>query len=124
MRLLICGDRNWTDAKVIKEEILRLKPKVLIQGEARGADTIARIAAEQIGSIAIISFFANWRVYGRRAGMIRNQDMLDYGKPDFVLAFHDNISISRGTKHMVRIARAKEIPIEVWSHNAFSSPLV
>ena len=41
---------------------------------------------------------------GGAAGAIRNGQMLTEGKPDLVVAFHGNISISKGTKNMVEQA--------------------
>jgi hypothetical protein len=45
---------------------------------------------------------ADWDGYGRRAGPIRNQKMLDTERPDLVLAFHP---AGPGTRHMISIAR-------------------
>jgi len=42
--------------------------------------------------------------------------MLDEGKPTYVLAFHDNLAESKGTKDMVTRAKKAGIPVEVWSH--------
>ena len=50
---------------------------------------------------------ADWEGLGRKAGPIRNQQMLDEGKPDLVVAFPGG----RGTANMMRIAR--EAGIEV-----------
>jgi hypothetical protein len=47
MRVLICGDRNWRDAHAIYFRIselttdIRARDLTVVQGEARGADTIA-----------------------------------------------------------------------------------
>jgi hypothetical protein len=59
---------------------------------------------------------AQWHKYGRAAGPIRNQQMLAEGKPDLVLAFHDDIDGSRGTKDMVNRARRAGVKVEVISH--------
>lgn len=112
MRLLICGDRDWSDWDAVERVVEELKPDVVIQGDARGADTIAAEVAEALG-IKVLSFPANWERYGRGAGHIRNQQMLDLGKPDRVVAFHANIDKSKGTKDMVARARKAGIPTEV-----------
>jgi hypothetical protein len=39
--------------------------------------------------------------------------MLNQG-PDLVLAFHPNINLSKGTRHMVKIARLKGVKVEVF----------
>ena len=46
-------------------------------------------------------FPAQWSKYGRAAGPLRNTQMLSEGNPDIVLAFHDNIKRSRGTRNMI-----------------------
>src|SRR3972149_6405940 len=103
MRVLICGDRNWTDVRTIRSWIAGLQEwgyTTLIEGEARGADSIARDEAILAG-IKVLPFPANWAKYGRAAGPIRNQQMLDEGQPDLVVAFHNDIDNSKGTKNMV-----------------------
>jgi len=105
VRLLICGDRNWSDSAAILSIILQYKPSVVIEGEARGADTLARIAAEQV-SVAVLKFPADWQKYGRSAGPIRNSQMLKEGNPDVVVGFHYKIEESKGTRDM--LTRAKK----------------
>jgi hypothetical protein len=113
MRVLICGDRHWDDCETISNYIKTLPPgTVIIEGEAAGADTIARIVAESFG-LDVIKEPAQWAIYGRAAGPIRNQKMLDEHKPDCVVAFHNNISESRGTKDMVERARKAGVPVTI-----------
>ena len=101
MRVLVCGDRNWTDIEVIRQKLISIPDiSVVIEGEARGADRIARQVAEEL-NIPVEKFPANWDKYGKAAGPIRNQQMLDEGKPDLVLAFHNDLENSKGTKDMV-----------------------
>ncbi len=116
MRVLVCGDRKWWDGKAILRELRRLPPPItVIEGEARGADTLARLVAENQGW-PVLRFPARWDVYGKAAGPIRNKQMLDEGKPDLVLAFHDNIQESRGTKDMVMQATKRGIETLVIRH--------
>ena len=56
---------------------------------------------------------ANWVKYGRAAGPIRNRRMLELVPPDLVVAFHDDLESSRGTKDMVIAARQAEIPVRL-----------
>jgi len=78
----------------------------VIAGGARGADTIAAEWAVARDIPANV-FMADWEGLGRKAGPIRNQRMLDEGKPDLVVAFPGG----RGTADMVR--RAREAGVEV-----------
>lgn len=109
MRILVCGSRDWPSGNQIIGRFLDgfkdLNPTI-IQGEARGADIQARQWAET-NDMECISFPANWKIEGKRAGYIRNQRMLDEGKPDLVLAFVSKpLPESRGTAMMVEIARS------------------
>ena len=117
-KLLICGDRNWTDKERIREIILGHRgiheDLVIIEGEARGADSLARDCAKELG-IPIESYPADWAQYGRVAGPIRNQQMLE-AKPNVVNAFHDDIEKSKGTKDMVKRAEKAGIPTYVIGH--------
>ena len=112
MRILCCGDRHWTQKdKVIKVLAALPLDTVIIEGEAPGADSMARDVALSMGMV-VERFPAQWTRYGRAAGPIRNQQMLD-ARPDKVIAFHADLEHSKGTKDMVRRARGAGIPVEV-----------
>lgn len=104
MKLLICGDRNWSDGNAIRDVIKQFNPSTVIEGEAKGADTLARLSAETMG-IDVMRFPADWQKYGRAAGPIRNSQMLKEGNPDVVVGFHYKIDDSKGTKNMLTIAK-------------------
>ncbi len=118
MKILVCGDRNWTDRKPIRKALLSISDldviDVVIEGGANGADTLAREVGKELG-IIVWEFKADWRKYGRAAGPIRNRQMLDE-KPDRVLAFHDDLEESKGTKDTVTEARRRGIPVTVIGH--------
>lgn len=105
MRVLISGDRNYKRMDLIERELKKFPSgTIIIHGAARGADTLAGFVAERIGLKVINDgkgFPADWKRYGMGAGPIRNQQMLDEGKPDLILAFHDDIKDSKGTKNMI-----------------------
>ena len=112
-RILICGDRNWKDVETIENFVKSLPPKtVIIHGDCRGADSIADKAAKEHG-LTVETFSAKWEKYGRAAGPIRNRRMIIEGKPDRVVAFHDDLSKSKGTANMIKQARKQRVPIEV-----------
>jgi hypothetical protein len=110
MRVLVCGGRDYKDKAFLDAKLSALNEEtpffVLIQGGAGGADYFARNWGWD-NDIDVMHFKADWNKYGRAAGPIRNQQMLDEGKPDLVLAFPGG----RGTAHMIRIAR--EAGVEV-----------
>ena len=108
MRVLVCGGRDYADEARVFEVLSDLKPSFLIEGGARGADTLAwRWGKRYLDSDCRRTFEARWDLHGRSAGPIRNQQMLDEGKPDLVVAFAGG----KGTADMIR--RAKRAGIEV-----------
>jgi hypothetical protein len=116
MNLLICGDREWTNRRLIRDHIVRLQPDCVIHGAARGADKIAGEEATDLQIEFIASFPAKWLKEKKAAGPIRNSRMLKNKwniVPDYALAFHNNIEESRGTADMVKKLKAAGIPVEV-----------
>jgi hypothetical protein len=115
-RILICGDRNWTDEATIGAVLVQhLDPTsdYVIHGCARGADTIGGDIAKALGvpKTRILKFPADWNKYRKAAGPIRNQQMITEGKPTLVLAFHNHIIMSKGTKDMIRKALKAGLPV-------------
>ena len=116
-RVLVCGGRDYgtrmtEEGYVVKNqfEIDRLNTVldtllaefgdlVIIQGEAKGADSLARDWAYR-NRVMTLSFPADWKQYGKSAGYQRNTQMLEEGKPDLVVAFPGG----RGTEMMCEIA--------------------
>ena len=114
MRILCCGDRNWTDTDLILDTLaqyMHMDDVTIIHGCARGADTIAGNAAKLLG-FKVEEYPADWEKHGRAAGPIRNVRMLN-AKPDHVIAFHSSIETSKGTGHMINITKKADISHEV-----------
>jgi predicted Rossmann-fold nucleotide-binding protein len=112
VRLVITGGRDYGDKQAVYEALDAVKKKhpelkVLIHGDARGADTLGKEWALERG-ITPEPYPANWNKYKNGAGPMRNQEMIDRGKPDAAVAFPGN----SGTSDMIkRLTLAK---IEVW----------
>lgn len=110
MRLLACGGRNFTDRDFVFEVLDRIHAKrpivLVIEGGARGADRMARMWAISRG-IQYVTESAQWELYGKSAGHIRNQAMLDLWNPDGVVAFPGG----RGTADMVSKAKAAGVVV-------------
>ena len=87
----------------------------IISGGAKGADDTA-IDWAVVSWTGLEVYPADWKKHGRGAGHIRNQQMLDEGKPDIVLAFPGG----RGTENM--IARAKKAGVEVRTYDRIVEP--
>lgn len=109
-RLLVCGGRDFNDARLLQDMLDHINGKrdvvVLISGGARGADHLGELWAHSRG-IHTETYEAEWGEHGRAAGPIRNQRMIDDGKPDLVIAFPGG----RGTADMVRRARAAGVEV-------------
>ena len=109
-RVLICGSRNWPEPLTIKRRVLALAENtIIIAGKASGADRIAARFARARG-MEVIELPAQWQRHGKRAGYLRNVEMLEMG-PKLVIAFQHNGS--RGTQHTINEARKRKIPVEV-----------
>lgn len=113
-KILVCGSRDWTDERAITDALLPYQAgfpsdPLVIHGAARGADEIAAWIAENLG-LPTRAFPADWKTHGKRAGFLRNLQMLDE-EPDLVIAFQRNGS--RGTQHTIDEARRRGIPVEV-----------
>jgi hypothetical protein len=112
MRLVVTGGRDYSDTArafaVLDELHARKSVTVIIQGEARGLDARAKNWAYRRG-IPCASFAAQWDLHGKAAGGIRNQQMIDEGKPDYGLVFPGGT----GTADMKARLVASGIPFEV-----------
>ncbi len=116
MRVLFCGDRNWTDREMIRKVLTDLPTEtIIIHGCCQGADRTSGYIADKL-EMPVFSFPAQWRRYGPAAGPIRNQQMLDEGLPDKVYAFHDNLDESKGTRDMLDRAQAAGILTTIFKH--------
>lgn len=110
-RVLVCGGRSYTNADMLAVVLNEWHRKcggfsVLIEGQAEGADTLARLWAEKYG-VHVLPFPARWEEHGRAAGPIRNKQMLDEGQPDLVIAFPGG----RGTANMCKQAKAAGVTV-------------
>lgn len=115
-RVLVCGGRNYFNRDHIHSTLCDIDAErgpitCVIHGAATGADHEGMIWAQMMATsrpyMRHALFAAEWRKHGKAAGPIRNQRMLDEGRPDLVLAFPGG----NGTADMMR--RAKVAGIEV-----------
>lgn len=121
LRVLVCGGRDYQDRDRVTRELNNLCGEVsdeyplgtvclaIIHGACpTGADSFADEWA--VGNWAQFKEYpADWKKHGRAAGPIRNQLMIEDGKPDMVLAFPGG----RGTADMIARAKRAGIPVKV-----------
>jgi hypothetical protein len=113
-KVLICGSRFYSDFHKVLSYVEGLEDAVIISGGARGADTLAVRAAKACG-LQFREYPAEWQKYGKKAGVLRNQKMLDMEKPDLVVAFTPDLEQSRGTHDMVKRAERSGVAVVVFS---------
>lgn len=111
IRVLVAGGRDYANYARVAVELDELvnrigKPVTVIHGGARGADTLAGRWAQEHGYACEV-YRADWEAHGKAAGPLRNQRMIDEGKPNFMVAFPGG----RGTADMVRRAVAAGLKV-------------
>jgi hypothetical protein len=119
-RILICDSRTWTNRKLVEDTITNIKGYsdiTFIHGGASGADNIcSRVCKDN--NIKQEVYIPNWKKYGKAAGPIRNQEMLNTGV-DLVIAFcHGSIvngefTPSKGTNDTITRAKSMDIKINI-----------
>ena len=117
MRVLVCGGRDYDN----REELYAVLDwidcswegpgtfgpiTVIISGHAKGADSLAEQWAKK-REVSLEIYPAEWDVYGKSAGFMRNQQMIDEGLPDLVVAF----SGGKGTINMIKLSNQANIPL-------------
>lgn len=125
LRVIIAGSRSFTNYDLLSDksskiilEILRNNDNIsdieIVSGTARGADELGEQFAE-IEGYSAVKYPANWDLFGRRAGYIRNTEMAQYAVNDdsygVLIAFWDGMS--RGTKNMIDIAEEYGLEVHV-----------
>ena len=116
MKVLVCGGRDYDkgskvfielDAVFLARDRANDEKIIVINGGATGADKFAR-EWSRIHFQPRITVPANWTLHGKRAGPIRNSEMLRDYRPDLVLAFPGG----KGTADMVKKARAAGVEVK------------
>jgi hypothetical protein len=120
-RVLVTGSRDWRKRRTIYGALSRIVTSVrqgrlvVIHGACpTGADAIADEWAKVVWAADPEPHPADWKQYGKAAGPIRNQAMVDLGA-DICLAFIRNGS--RGTKDCADRAEKAGIPVERYYDN-------
>lgn len=119
-KILVTGDREWTDKEKIERE-LKTFPRgtILVHGGCRGVDRLAGEVGKQLGFI-VRRYSAKWKTEGKLAGPLRNMRMLQHEHPDndgkkidLVIAFHPDLTKSKGARDMVNKARLAGIEVKL-----------
>jgi hypothetical protein len=110
MRVIIAGSRGITDLATVSKAVSDSGFAVtqVVSGGARGVDKLGEIWAKN-HDIPVKVYPAQWDKYGKSAGYKRNVIMAD--NADALVAVWDGVS--RGTGHMINIARDKGLKVYV-----------
>lgn len=112
MNIIIAGGRDFNNYPLLKkkmDEILKDISNVnIVSGMAKGADTLGINYAKE-KNLKVIEMPADWDKFGKSAGYRRNEDMARIS--DACVCFWDGKS--RGTKHMIDLAKKYELQLRV-----------
>ena len=119
-RIIVAGGRSFQDYDLLKESLDKIVPQYenveIVSGHANGAAILGEQYAQEHGLPCSV-FPAEWKKYGRRAGFIRNSQMLEYAakeKPLVVAFWNGN---STGTKDTLYKAEQMGITRYVFGYN-------
>lgn len=115
-RVAVVGSRAFPRLMEVKAFVHELAERMRANGEAievvsggaPGVDIVAQTAAQDEG-LGVKVFAADWNRLGKAAGMIRNQEIVDYA--DEVVAFWDGSS--PGTKDTINRANWARKPLTI-----------
>jgi len=110
MKTIIAGSRGITDYQLVAAAVAEsgFDVTVVVSGGAKGVDGLGeRWALDH--DVPFVRFLPDWRRYGRGAGLVRNTQMIDGA--DALVALWDGAS--RGTAHVIRMARARGLSVHV-----------
>ena len=119
--ILICGGRtqlNYDDFEKCVLEVLsenNLNDVEIVSGCCKGVDLLGEEFAHKHDH-PVVQFPAEWKKYGRGAGIVRNKQMLEYiasFENSFVIAFWNGTS--KGTGYTVN--QAKKMGIQVYIYH-------
>lgn len=104
MKLAIVGSRTFNDKNFFNKMMEFLEDKyeieAIVSGGAKGADSMGEEYADSFGIEKEI-FLPDWNKYGKRAGFLRNVDIIK--NCDVCVAFWDGVS--HGTKHDIDLCK-------------------
>jgi hypothetical protein len=118
--ILVCGAREWRDLPAIYRvlQAFDAATTIVVHGACRGADLMAEECARRL-EMRYRGYPARWRAHGKGAGPIRNGQMLASEPISRVLAFHQNLRDSKGTRDMVTRAVRADIPVDIYPAQEF-----
>lgn len=117
--LAIVGSRSITDQQFVNRIFNAFKfmfgnPNKVISGGAKGIDSFGEQWAD-LNNIEKIIFKPDWDTYGKRAGFIRNEDIIK--NCDVCLAIWDGES--NGTKHDIQLCEENKKELVLFNYKEY-----
>ncbi len=110
MRTIIAGSRTIRDGALVDKGVKECGWQItqVVCGKAHGVDTLGETWATT-HNIPVAPYPAQWSVYGRRAGYVRNAEMAE--NADALILVWDGES--KGSAMMLALARKKGLRIHI-----------
>lgn len=110
VKLAIIGSRSFDNYSLLENKLKEYLSKVelIISGAAKGADSLGEQWAKN-NNIKTLIFPADWNKHGKKAGFIRNEDIIK--NCDGCIAFWDKKS--SGTKHSISLCEKYNKPYKI-----------
>lgn len=117
MKCVIAGSRTIKDYGIVLDAIEKSGFNIteVVSGTAEGVDKLGeRFAMDE--AIPITRFPANWKKHGKKAGILRNEEMITYVQQHFggAIVVWDGSSV--GSKHTISLANSRLQPEKVYIH--------
>lgn len=117
-KIIVAGSRNMNEYVTVHEVMMMIvdwydltsDEVTIVSGTARGADTLGEQFAAEYG-LPVIRMPAEWDKHGKSAGYKRNTEMAKIA--DMAIIFWDGKS--KGSRHMINIAKDRELKYHVFS---------
>jgi hypothetical protein len=113
LKIVVAGGRDFNDKDIIfscLDKIVK-KDDIIISGHASGVDSWGECYADVHG-LQLEIYPAQWGVYGKSAGPIRNEQMAKIA--DKVILFWNGKS--RGTYNMLQMAKKYQCEIVIFDY--------
>ena len=111
MKIAVVGSRTFPRLDMVRQFVWEQeRTTVIVSGGAIGVDEAAVSEAKRLGMPYEVHL-PDWQRYGRRAGAVRNQQIVDAAHE--VVAFWDGVS--KGTKITMDLAQQAGKPLRVVS---------
>lgn len=110
MKTIIAGSRNIIDYHLVDKAVKESKFNIteIVSGGAKGVDSLGEKYG-YLNGISIKVFPADWESYGRKAGIMRNQEMSCYAEA-LILVWDGN---SPGSANMLSEAKKRNLKIHI-----------